>query len=278
MKKSLVILFILVNALEIKSQDRLFTYTYQSGVLNKGQKEIEIWNTFHWGRDDYYRAFRHRIEYEVGLGKNVQTAFYLNITSASSQVARPVTLGNVTIAEAALVSSTGISFSNEWKIKLSDPVANTIGSGLYGEIGIAADELELEAKILLDKKIGRTLSALNIVGEIEFESEVENGEVEQEAEYAFEFDYGFSYNINNNWNVGFEVRNHNAVTEEDGWKYSALFGGPGFSYVSERFWLNFTAMPQIAGLYHHNNSGLIDGKVLDDHEKLETRMIFSYVF
>ena len=96
-------------------QDRIFTYAYQSTVLNKGQREIEIWNTVESGKEDFYRRLRHRVEYEIGLGGNVQTAFYLNIDQKFEQ---PVSLG----------------FSTEWKWKLTDPVANAVGLGLYGEL------------------------------------------------------------------------------------------------------------------------------------------------
>jgi hypothetical protein len=43
--KKFIFLLALANVTIIYGQDRLFTYTYQSTVLNKGQKEIEIWNT-----------------------------------------------------------------------------------------------------------------------------------------------------------------------------------------------------------------------------------------
>ena len=68
------------------AQDRLFTYTYQSTVLNKGQRELEVWNTLRTGRQDYYARFDNRTEFEIGLGKNLQTAFYLNLTAKTQTV------------------------------------------------------------------------------------------------------------------------------------------------------------------------------------------------
>jgi len=47
---------------------------------------------------------------------------------------------------------TEISFSNEWKYKFSDPVADKIGFTGYAEVTVATDELELEFKAILDKK------------------------------------------------------------------------------------------------------------------------------
>lgn len=253
------------------TQDRIFTYTYQSNVLPKGQKELEVWNTFHVGRADYYRALRHRVEYEIGLGGRLQTAFYLNLSTGAAYDPSSETIQ-------ALPAE--FWFSNEWKWKLLDPLANPVGLALYGEIGVAARELDLEAKIILDKQIGKTLHAFNAVFEPEWESEAEKGEVESEFELQFELDYAFSWRLNRNWNVGFEVRDHNAWKPQDGgnggWEYSALFAGPGLSYNADRFWLNLTIMPQIAGLRHPE--GQSGGLILNEHERLETRLIFSYAF
>jgi hypothetical protein len=277
MKSRLLIALLLLSSIAF-SQDRLFTYTYQSTVLNKGQREIEVWNTFHWGRADYYRSFRNRIEFEVGLSNRLQTSFYLNTSTETALETSITQQGSAVVAASELVSDHEFSFSNEWKYKMSDPVANGIGSALYGELEISGSEVELEAKIILDKKIGRAMHALNLVVEPEFESEIEDGEVEQEIEFSFEAAYGLMYNLNKSWNIGFELRDLNKSSEDKGWEYSTLFGGPGFSYVAGNFWVNFTAMPQIAGIYHGSKTAFTDGKELDEHEKLETRLMFSYVF
>src|SRR5512133_2041396 len=109
------------------AQDRLFTYTYQSTVLGKGQKELEVWNTFRTGRDDFYARLDHRTEFEIGLGSNFQTAFYLNLTT-KTQAAGPD-------SAKYLETENEIGFSNEWKFKLLDPVAHPVGLALYAEVG-----------------------------------------------------------------------------------------------------------------------------------------------
>jgi len=261
MKKLLLLLGLLaVNSL--KAQDRIFTYTYQSNVLNVGQREIEPWSTFKWGKKDFYREFDHRIEFELGMAKNLQTAFYLNLKTSASQN-----------TDSTIVTDNDISFSNEWKYKISDPVADKIGFALYEEIGIGRKEIEFESKLIFDKRIGNSTLALNLVHEFELENEAENGEVELEKENAIEIDFGYSYNISKNWYLGFELRNHNEI-KEGKWEHSALFGGPTLSYTHDNFWINVTILPQIKGLKGATDNGL----VLDEHEKLETRLIFSYAF
>ena len=112
-RKSIFVTLLAISFVSIQAQDRLFTYTYQSGVLNKGQREIEIWNTFRTGKNDYFARLDNRAEYEVGLGKNLQTAFYLNLSS--------ITETNSYFGAKSFNTEHEISFSNEWKYKILDP-------------------------------------------------------------------------------------------------------------------------------------------------------------
>ena len=100
------------------AQDRMFTYTYQSTVLNKGQRELEVWNTLRTGRQDYYARIDHRTEFEMGLGKNLQTAFYLNLTSKTQAVELN--------AEKSLETENEISFSKKNLYVLPENVCLTI--------------------------------------------------------------------------------------------------------------------------------------------------------
>ncbi len=280
MRKICFLSLMVLAAFCVNGQDRVFNYTYQSIVLNPGQREIEVWNTLRTGRENFYRALDSRIEFEFGISKNLQTAFYLNSKTAAKENKILYSDGTTSVS---IDTENEWSFSNEWKFKLSDPVANTIGSALYAEITVAPTEFELEAKLILDKKLGRTLHALNIVAENEWESEVETEtgidgsvkqEVEQESEFKFEFDYGFSYNISTGWNIGLEVVNRNKLVESN-WAISVLYAGPGFSYAKGPIWINFIVLPQISGL---KTPGGESGLYTNGYEKLETRLLFSYAF
>ncbi len=256
---------ILFNVGQLYGQDRLFNYTYQSTVLNKGQKEIEVWTTLKTRRKDFFRGLDHRLEFEIGLDKKLQTAFYLNYGYSKGILVSD----SIQTAD----NSVAYGFSNEWKLKLSDPVANAIGSGLYFEFGISPTETEFEGKIILDKQIGRTLHALNIVGEYEFEKEFEpesdHLEVETEKEASFELVYAFSYEIKKGISIGLEARNQNQFSTSSKLESSVLSLGPCFSYYTEGFWLNFTLMPQLS-----NFKG--GGLELTEHEKLQARLLFSF--
>ncbi len=260
MKKLLFIAFIAFASIHIsQAQDRVFTYTYQTNVLNKGDREIEVWNTIHWGKADFYRAFKHRVEYELGLGSNLQTAFYLNLTTSSQKEG------------ADIISGSEINFSNEWKYKLSDATANSIGSALYAEVEIGKENVEFEGKLLLDKNIGKSSHALNLVGAIEHVKGTENGNLITEKETTFAAYYGFSHKVGENLNLGFEARETNAIKDGD-IEFATLFAGPGLSYYGDKYWINFTLFPQI-----YSFKGATQGHLnLDGHEKIETRLLFSF--
>lgn len=257
-------------------QDRIFTYTYQSNTLAPGQKELEIWTTLRTGREGFYRSLDNRFEFEVGIAKNLQTAFYLNSFQTAQEVRLADNLANETVS---IEKSIGWSFSNEWKLKLSDPVGNVIGSALYGEFTIAPTETELEFKLILDKKTGPFFHALNLESELEFETELEeeNGEIEVETEEKTKFKlvYGIARNVGQHWHVGLESF-LKAGQAKDPMDYLVLFAGPGCSYSKGSFWLNLTVMPQLAGLLHPTDGA--SGLYLEKEEKLQTRLMFSYVF
>lgn len=227
---------------------------------------MEVWTTLKTGRTDFYNAYNHRLEFEVGLGGNLQTSFYLNY-GYSKGIETDNGIQQV-------VNATSYSFSNEWKWKLSDPVVDPIGSALYLECGLGTDETELEGKLLLDKQLGKSTHAFNLVGEYEIEREFEPIgnliKVDSEGEFKLEFNYGYSYKLNKNLALGLEVMNQNTLAEGN-WEYSVLSAGPTLSYNFQGFWVNLTCMPQLTNL----KTGKLE---YHDGQKVQNRLIFSYVF
>ena len=264
--KNLIVLAAIFAVLHVQSQDRVFTYTYQSNVLNQGQKEIEVWSTLGTNRQDYYRGLNHSLEFEIGLGGKLQTAFYLNYGYSKG-------ISQINGAD-VINSSNSYSFANEWKLKLSDPVANKLGSAVYLEYNLAPDETELEGKIILDKQLGRFVHAFNLSGELVSEkSFVEAGsklKAVSEHEFNLELNYGLSYKLNEKMFAGIELMSENVIAQNTLGK-SILRAGPGISYSGEGFWINFTLMPQLTDL----KAG---GRSIIDDDGLQTRLIFSYEF
>jgi hypothetical protein len=266
MKKISVVLGIFIIAAPVQAQDRYFGYTYTTNVLPKGAIDLELWHTSRIGHlNQFYHAQDQRMETEIGLGKNWQTAFYFNrYQKRFSTTAR----GTETSSE--------IGFSNEWKVKLSDPNKNKLGFALYGEWGIkGGDELELETKAILDKSFGKNLLALNIVGEHEREFDWNNSKTSSEKENVIELDLGYMYNLTTNFGLGLELRNHNEVKNGE-WEHSVLFGGPTINFRGDRWFVIGNVLPQLRNLRKTNEAP--NNKVLDEHERVEARIIVGISF
>jgi len=271
-KKSMKKLFIIGTTVicfsSAQAQDRNFARTYQTNVLPKGAIDLEFWHTSRMGHDNqFYHAQDQRIEVEFGLGKNWQTAFYFNRYQTRFSTSSDGT-----------VTSNEIGFSNEWKVKLSDPVANKIGLALYGEWGIkGGDELELETKLILDKVVGKNLFAFNGVLEYEKEFEWMNGKINSNGhELPVEFDLAYMYNAAKKFGIGFELRNYNAIAKEGEWKYSVLSGGPTLNFRSDRWFVIVNYLPQWSNI--HKTDSAPGSKVLDEQERAETRILIGISF
>ena len=152
-------------------------------------------------------------------------------------------------------------------------MADFIGSALYAEVELGTKESELEFKLILDKKINKIITALNLVGVYEMGNEVINGKVEGESEFAVEIIYALAYQLNKSIHIGLEAKNANGF--HDGTiESSVLYAGPVFSYLKDNFWINLTVFPQVTAFKGANYNGLD----LNHNSKLETRLIFSYAF
>lgn len=276
MKLSITSILFFVFIVSGFTQDRVFAYTYQSNVLNKGDFDLEFINTLRTGKSGPYSPYvfgQHldqRLELEFGIGKKIQTAFYFNTElfhfadTSSSEINQDL----------------AISFSNEWKWKLSDPVANRIGSALYGELEFGGSNIEFEGKIILDRRLPKDLFAFNIVGQYEIEREVTRTNNVTSAEWIssspIEFYLGYMHFLKSELSLGLEARNNNDITMADGWMNSILFVGPAFHAAIGKCFILISALPQIANLHKTN---LAPGnRDYNNYEKLEVRVLVGYDF
>ena len=258
------------------AQDRMFAYTYQTNVLSKGDFDLEFQNTLRTGKVGAYSPYvfgQHldqRLELEVGLGKNVQTSFYFN-----SEL-----FHYADTSSANLNQELKVSFSNEWKWKLSDPVANRIGSALYAEFEFGGNNIELEGKLILDKRINNDLFAFNLVGKYEIEKEISRENNITKAQWKHnspvELYFAYMHFLKRQTGLGFELKNNNDITKEDGWMNSVLFGGPAFFGSVGKFFTNISVLPQLANF--HRTAAAPGNLDRNDFETVEFRVLAGYNF
>lgn len=257
---ALLLAFALVAPRSARANERHLTYTYESAVLPQGARELEVWTTPRLGRDTYFARFDHRLEFEVGLTGKLQTSLYLNFAGETAETAPGIRSSSM-IYEGV---------SSEWKYKISDPVADALGFALYGELTGSTDMFEFEGKLIFDKMLGRLLLAGNLVGAIEYEFKATDSEPELEVE----LDLAGTYFLTPHLALGLEVRNHNMFEEAEEWEHSSLFAGPVIAYAASSWWVALTVFPQLPAL--KKPEGSTGSLVLDEHEKFNARLLFSF--
>jgi hypothetical protein len=217
------------------ASERHFAFTYETSVLAEGDAELEPWTTVRVGRERYYSRIDNRLEFELGLFPNLQTALYWNFSRTTEDIEDPIS------GELSRVSTTSFnSISSEWKYNLSNPVADALGSALYLEGTYGPALVEVEGKLLLDKQLGDVLIALNLVAEKEWEL-VRPDTIEK---LIFEADLGLGYFFTPSFVGGVEVVSETFV-ESDEVTSSALYAGPSIAYADSHYWLSFAVTPQV---------------------------------
>jgi hypothetical protein len=236
------------------ASERRFTYTYESSVLAPGERELEPWMTWRTGRDAYYNAFDGRVELELGLSDQLQTSFYLNYSSVTAGAARDN-------------RSSFDGVSSEWKLKLSDSVADPVGSALYLELAAGPSLAEVEAKLILDKRLGKLLAAVNLVADREWDFGVNPTVAETELQVTA----GLSYAVSPALAIGLELIETNELRGLEA-EVAILSGGPVISYASDTWWATLTVAPQWVAL-----AGATRGHLnLEDAEKAQVRLVFGW--
>jgi hypothetical protein len=254
---ALVLAFLLPG--RAHATQRHFAYTYESGVLNPGDAELEPWTTFRHGRSGYYSAFDQRLEFEMGLAKTLQTSLYWNFSSVTEDTAG--------------VRSTGFEgqgVSSEWKYKLSDPMADAVGSAVYLEGTAGTNSAEVEAKLILDKRAGPWLVALNLVGDHEWKW-TGHGKTIREA--GFELDLGAGYQVTDAFFAGIEARGVGEFEDADELESATVFAGPTLGVARDSWWFSLSFTPQLGALKGATRGSHLD---LDHQERVQARVVMGF--
>ncbi|HEV8245477.1 MAG TPA: hypothetical protein VGP93_06905 [Polyangiaceae bacterium] len=239
-----------------------FAFTYESGVLEPGAAEIEPWTTFRIGREHFYNRIDNRLEFELGLTERLQTSLYWNFSAHAADVESP----SGPIVREREFELEGVS--SEWKYKLSDPVADALGSALYLEGTLGPGEAEIEGKLILDKQVGRWLFASNLVFEHEWNFEAPGT---PEREIGLELPLGATYFVTPSFTAGLEIR---PAAEIKGGELEtvAVYAGPTISTAYDRWWLAFSVLPQVFSP-KNEESETFD---LEDNERVRVRLLLGF--
>jgi opacity protein-like surface antigen len=285
--KFLVLVVSLMSSSSAFAGEGLFGWIYTLDLQPKGKYEFEQRAQLNHKQNGAYDNLKLRTEIEYGLTDNIQLGGYVNSNyiNANQNDKFGATAGG-DIPESINTNKRyrhsrveSVSFETIWRI--TNPVVDPIGIGLYIEPEIGPYIKELEARLLLQKNLldDRLILASNLV----FTTEKDSYMSQENPEKASHFDLlaGASYRFASNWNAGFDYRFHNDYA---GYFYQsstqhAHFIGPNLHYANEKWWVTAAWRHQISGTC--KNAGVdecANGFVMDDHGREEFMLKFGMPF
>jgi hypothetical protein len=242
--------FIVCPSSPVYATERHFTFTYEVTTADKGELELENWVTwqFHRGRDGAPNSheFDFRHEFEYGITDRLQASLYFADWHINDHLGGDDRAHYDTAALEVIY-------------RLSNPVTDLLGSAVYGEIRDGPELVELEGKILLQKNVGKWITAYNAVLEGRW-----IGEHLEKREGEFAQTAAVSYEINPRFTVGAEALHEIALPNWDKTAKSVLWAGPNASVRFGHWYVTLTALARLS-----------DNR---DEPHVQTRLITGFEF
>jgi hypothetical protein len=203
---------------------RYFVDTYTPYLAPAGTLELEAWSSAAYGQGDSVNtAWVNRLEFEHAFTDRVTGAFYLNFEQAP---------GGASVFDGP---------SLEVIAQLADPGKLPLDPAVYLEVRDNGDELELEPKLLLGKRMGTLVAAANVIGEFEY-MHTGSGEVEK----VLGLTAGLSKEFGAKLSVGVEADCRKELVD-GGDDPEALFVGPTLNFQTTKVQLALGWHPQVWG-------------------------------
>jgi hypothetical protein len=144
---------------------RALPFTYTSETLSQGELEVEqyadvmpakAWSTS-TGAATWYAGTQFQTELEYGLADRLELGLYFVLAPSP---------GDALTSTAALTENTGLK--QRVRYQFAEPGTWPVDVGLYGEVVENTHELELEFKVLLQRRVGALRLVVNLWAEYEF--------------------------------------------------------------------------------------------------------------
>lgn len=250
-----------------RASERVFAYTKESHVHAPGESALEPQTTYRVGRERYYSELEGRLELEHGLTPGLQLGLYWNFATRTQDVVTDELTGELSrVSESQLASA-----SFELKYQLSDPSADVVGSALYVETTLGPSASLLEAKLIVDRWLGRFRLAGNLAVEYELAPVRAVDGSKLQTALVLEPYLGASYGLGRGFGVGLELRAPLALSGDGG---RLLFGGPALTFADQSFWLTLGVQPQLLAFSEKTANSRLD---LSRHERVELRVLAGFL-
>ena len=193
MKSVVVVLCLAATTAASHANPRALPFTYTTDTLPEGKVEIEQYVDLvplraldgTTGKFQWYLPTAFQTEIEIGLADRLELGLYMTIVpDAGAQ-----------FANKALFPGTGNGVKQRLRYIFADPGAWPVDVGVYGELSENEREIELEAKVLLQKRLDRLRLAVNVSSEYELY-------FSEQREIVLNPSAGATYEITPNFHLG----------------------------------------------------------------------------
>jgi len=258
----------LLAALPCSATVRSFAYTYESPVLAPGESELSPWSTFRVGRSRYYSALDGRLGLEHGTTRALQLGLYWDFGTQTQDVVAD-SLSRELLRETRSELSGARA---ELKYQLSDPSADALGSALFVAALLGPRRSEVEARFIVDRKLGGWLLAANVATVLGLEPVRNLDGAELKKAFVVEPSAAAAYALPHNTSLGLELRAPLGIAGQA--ESRTLFGGPVLRWADKSLWAALAVEPQLLAF-----SGKTDGSrlALGEHERLEVRLLAGFL-
>jgi hypothetical protein len=225
-----------------RANPRPLPFTYQSETLPKGAVEMEQFVDLVPVRvqgsngPQWLLASQYQTEFEVGLTDRLELSLYVTYVPQPSS--------NVASAVPALTEGNGVK--QRLRYRLADPGAWPVDVALYGEVSENEREIELEAKIILQRRVGRVRFITNLWAEREFY-------LTGDREWVLNPTVGVTAELTPRYHLGLEgwmrAEDRSAGTTPLGWVVKPhVYVGPAFMMNFGRMWWSNGVYLQVTNL------------------------------
>lgn len=287
--KRLLICSLILTSNFSSASEKLFGYSSGAEPLPKGAVEVYGWLTSRSSKGQgTYQAYDVRQEFEYGLTDKTAISLYLNQRYLDIQNAAPID----DEGSPEYPNKKGWDFDGAQVAIVHNfisPYQNPHGFGfsMYFEPGYSRsykitgqkqDQYSFELKLLFQKNLmdDTMFFVFNINTELEWRRF--HTKTERETELALEMTTGLSKRIYDGTFIGLEGRYHSEYPSMNfgNQEHYAYFLGPNIHYAQQRWWVNLTYLPQIAGW--SVDPSRKRGIHLHEHEEFETRLVGAVNF
>ena len=258
---ALAALVALACAGRASAAERRFGFTHESSVQSSGRAELQPTTDVDAGRPLYYRRMNARFGGAFGLTKNLEGAFFWDMSAVTEDFQAPGA------SQPARVSTTDFrAVTAQLKYKFTDAVADALGCALLAEGSYGPFVTGAGGRLVLDKQLGSLLIAANLFGG-------DAGQLDRRS--TFEGTLGASlaagYFLTPSFVAGLEVRSQTAF--DSNLDSSALYAGPSLALLGGAYWATLAVEPQITAF-----KGSTPGHALDltRSEQIQARLSFGF--